>query len=88
MYAKGAAPREIGAVLGRTAGSVSDFVRRQYDPKRHQYLKNYVAPVVNTPVPPQVITERDNRANEYRNITQLLMGDPPPSQSALGRPCE
>ena len=31
--------------------------------------------------------DRDRRLNEPRDITGRLMGDPPPSQSALGRPC-
>ncbi len=35
--------------------------------------------------PERLWLDRDRRANEYRDTTAMLMGDPPFSQSALGR---
>ena len=37
------------------------------------------------PIPEQILDDRDRRANEPRTLSQEMFGDPPFSQSALGR---
>lgn len=47
-----------------------------------------MAAVVSVAAPISLWEARDARANEPRTLTMEFMGDPPPSRSALGRPCQ
>lgn len=83
-----------GLKRGLKSAAIAEFIpgRTPYAVYgRIRYLKNQAQRRIKTvgilsfKVPADVIAERDKRNDEYRTNTQVLMGDPTPSRSALGR---
>ncbi len=89
---------------GRTHRALSTLLRRQADYQERFREIGLVNKEINSralaeqrweresvrrqEIPECVAIDRDRRANEPRTLTMELFGDPPPSRSALGRPCQ
>ncbi len=89
MHKQGLTKKVIAERLGRSPGSIRATFRRM-ETRTTTYSasnsrRNYRIPVSAADTPDWVLEDRDRRRNEYRTPTQELMGDPPLSQSALGR---
>lgn len=52
---------------------------------KHQKLPRVAYRTSSATAPDYVIADRDRRLAEYRTPGQIMLGDPPPSQSALAK---
>lgn len=75
----------IAKMMGRSDAAVRKWKFRQGE----RIFKRAKRESANsTDAPPELLADRDARANEPRSLSAIMFGDPPPSRSALGRPCE
>jgi hypothetical protein len=83
-------PADISAKLGIPRVKVWAVIRRSREIKLGYWHSTKVAGQIHKDrdkfvVPPEVIAARDYRLNEPWTRDRILFGDPPYSQSALGR---
>lgn len=82
-------PSRIAALIGRSYCSTRQKIVRMTTPKSFYYIgsgpvwKDRI--VEHVIVPAEVEEDRSRRINEPRTLTMTLFGDPPLSQSALGK---
>ncbi len=83
LHKQGQNFRFIARQIGRTCWSCNTRYLRLTGHYMPQASKN--VGVHHFKIPENVLDARDRRANEHRSFSQVMFGDPPPSQSALRR---